>query len=474
MLAKLIDFPNPAASSQSNDTLSAILRLLNRVSNIADEKTDASIAIERIFREVCDYSGWPIAHLYIQNPDDGPEYISHKIWHLDKSLNQNSIKEFQHLSEETVFKVGKGLIGQIAQSLQAQAVEDVTVLKAFLRSEIAKKNNVRGFFGFPIILDNKCVAVAEFYGREVGLLDETSLEIMTYVSSQLARIFERMISETYKTQLMEKFKSSVQGSVEDLSSTSVELSEAATSLNRQCNSSLENCQRVVGGSNEISESNLALETAINTLVHAENESERKNTHVIQTVSDLANDIRSAMSQLTTLNKTAENIGSIIRDVNEIAGQVRMLGLNASIEAARAGVAGKGFAIVAGEIKSLASQSEDASHHISEQINNIQNTLKDSTSLMMTVDSQMNQLETTSQDMTHVLKNQHEATQSIASHVEHSTVTADNISKDVKAMNTAMDELSYLSNNLRTLSSGLEGTAKNVAGSSTEFLDIMQK
>ncbi|WP_300542093.1 methyl-accepting chemotaxis protein [Maricaulis sp.] len=72
-----------------------------------------------------------------------------------------------------------------------------------------------------------------------------------------------------------------------------------------------------------------------------------------------------------LDDAAKSIDNIVSLINDIAEQTNLLALNATIEAARAGEAGKGFAVVASEVKALASQTGAATQNISEHISGIQ-------------------------------------------------------------------------------------------------------
>ncbi|WP_455717983.1 methyl-accepting chemotaxis protein [Anaerosporobacter sp.] len=103
---------------------------------------------------------------------------------------------------------------------------------------------------------------------------------------------------------------------------------------------------------------------------------KKQVDILRTKSDEASDM---MKQLTTNIKDVEkdsiNIGSIIETIQNIAKQTNLLSLNASIEAARAGDAGKGFGVVAEEIRNLADQSAEAGNQIQKIIETIQITSK---------------------------------------------------------------------------------------------------
>lgn len=76
-----------------------------------------------------------------------------------------------------------------------------------------------------------------------------------------------------------------------------------------------------------------------------------------------------------LEKQAENIGNIVQTVVKISDQTNLLALNAAIEAARAGEHGKGFAVVADEVRTLAEISEKAAQDIKELVSAIQNEVK---------------------------------------------------------------------------------------------------
>ena len=80
--------------------------------------------------------------------------------------------------------------------------------------------------------------------------------------------------------------------------------------------------------------------------------------------------REVASQLETLDEKIAEMNSIVEIINGITARTALLALNASIEAARAGEAGRGFSVVAGEISNMATQTKEATVHITELIGNV--------------------------------------------------------------------------------------------------------
>lgn len=103
--------------------------------------------------------------------------------------------------------------------------------------------------------------------------------------------------------------------------------------------------------------------------------------VIDSIEEQADAINATASDIEKLQQAGKSIGEVMEVINAIAEQTNLLALNAAIEAARAGEQGRGFAVVADEVRSLAARTHESTEQISQTVNNLRSSIDKSAKTM---------------------------------------------------------------------------------------------
>ena len=183
--------------------------------------------------------------------------------------------------------------------------------------------------------------------------------------------------------------------------------------------------------------------------------------------------RTGEEVIRALAERASNIDAFVGLIQGVASQTNMLALNATIEAARAGDAGRGFGVVAAEVKALASQAHDATGQITEIVSGISSGAAQADEVIAKVSRAMVELEQAATKMRAVIGDQ----SGVASLIEQSAVDsaagATQIAHRVGEVARAAGEAVQFSDEIQASATGLTKIAQGLKSATDEFLSQLR-
>lgn len=299
----------------------------------------------------------------------------------------------------------------------------------------------------------------------IKVISKDELGIVASRTNEMLEAFAAVIDEINKSSIQ------LASAVEETSAT---VSEQTQSLDKQQSETTQ----LAAAINEMSCTAQEIANSTQNSADAANDAETKTCEATQTVtaavaaiSTLANEVTEVGNIISALNENSASVASVLDVIKNVAEQTNLLALNAAIEAARAGEQGRGFAVVADEVRSLAQRTAESAVEIENIITSFQSNASNADSVVknsleqaeITVE-QAHIIETKLDDVNNSINTIRDMSHQVASATEEQVAVSEEINQNVTRINdlshrnaagsaqinTAAHEQSRLASNLQTM------------------------
>ena len=301
-----------------------------------------------------------------------------------------------------------------------------------------------------------------------------------YLHKTLAKIEDMIKSIKEKSINIDKHTANLYAISEEMSAYS---QKTAHTISEVAGGTSSQAEKLVEILNTISDFSLKLDDIVNAIDtvtmnsnginNVTNQSSSNMNFLIESVSNVSNSFKYFELKLSNLSEDISKINAITNVINSLSDQTNLLSLNAAIEAARAGESGKGFSIVADQIRKLSEQSKNSSGEINKLINDIVNHSKDILNTTNKMNEEINaQVKVINNSITFIT-NIIDSVNKMAPQIGSINSSASEISKDKNNILGKIQEVSAIAEEVSASTQDISVSAEKVHKSSSDIANSSQ-